>query len=484
MFQFLIIVASLVMFVFGLVSDAPDGDLKLLAFSFVPTLLMVAAIGIFRIKDTFHPLALISYILFLSVPLKTFFLLYLDEDGVGKYTSLGIYDVDILWGGIRVITVAIVALLAGYGLHAVLGSKSAPSSVRDFRASSFRTAGLMAIATSAVAAILFINATGAWGDLLSGRIFTKRYTEADGQTVVAAFTYLRILGQTVPQVVFLGGLNFILGSKLSSVFDKLILALLFAFSMIIPLISSSRLELAYLFIFITIFIHYYIRKIPTRTIVVLGVFLLATLTILGELRRTQGSYYGGEVEFGAHRIIEQTVGRAYFMDIGKTSAIVAAFPKDLDYLHGESLLKIFIAPIPRSLWPDKPLLALNKFVEDEVLQRDTSSGVPPGFVGEMYMNFGYFGVIVGNLLVGIFMSIIYSKISNNNRNVNGVMLIIITVLTAMTLYTVEITNFVSALFRYYAAFFLFVFPYTEKKSLRRRASIVPPTFRGPSPANP
>lgn len=72
------------------------------------------------------------------------------------------------------------------------------------------------------------------------------------------------------------------------------------------------------------------------------------------------------------------------------------------YLYGRSFVDAAIAPIPRAIWPDKPVEGgSGRIVNDMTgltLNRNTSWGV--GNVMEFYINFGLWSLIPGFLLLG------------------------------------------------------------------------------------
>jgi oligosaccharide repeat unit polymerase len=73
------------------------------------------------------------------------------------------------------------------------------------------------------------------------------------------------------------------------------------------------------------------------------------------------------------------------------------FPDKMEYQYGYPYIVQLLNPIPRFLWKDKPKLAtgnltarlagtVNEYGEEWV-------SISPGLIGEMYMNFGVFGII-------------------------------------------------------------------------------------------
>ena len=83
------------------------------------------------------------------------------------------------------------------------------------------------------------------------------------------------------------------------------------------------------------------------------------------------------------------LGYAYF-----TRRAFALFPDVHPYLYGQSYYRLLFVPVPRSLWPEKPENSQRIFarVHDRRLAKRGTT-IPPGIVGDLYINFGKFGVI-------------------------------------------------------------------------------------------
>jgi hypothetical protein len=79
-----------------------------------------------------------------------------------------------------------------------------------------------------------------------------------------------------------------------------------------------------------------------------------------------------------------------------------------EFARGETIWDAVLSPIPRALWPDKPIAAgsgnlVSRFTGLKFAE-DTSVGI--GHVMEWYVNFGGVGVFLGSLLFGIVLAFI------------------------------------------------------------------------------
>lgn len=93
-----------------------------------------------------------------------------------------------------------------------------------------------------------------------------------------------------------------------------------------------------------------------------------------------------------------------FIQLQTMIVLVGRVPHDLGYQLGRTYLATVTMPVPRGLWPDKPLPSTGVFTlafwPDSWLMNGTT--LPPGLFGEFYLNFGWVGVAVGAFLFARF----------------------------------------------------------------------------------
>jgi hypothetical protein len=103
------------------------------------------------------------------------------------------------------------------------------------------------------------------------------------------------------------------------------------------------------------------------------------------------------------KAVEMRLNRNYY--VGLTAHRIDSGA--VDYASGETLLDAIIAPIPRVLWPDKPIISglsvlFSKYTGLPV-SPGTSSGV--GILLESYINFGSAGVVAMFAIYGIVLGL-------------------------------------------------------------------------------
>ncbi len=448
-------------------------DYMTLSLGLMPSLLCSLAILYKRDNDLISPLYMLLYMLFLGVFCKALYLLFFDYDGDAQLIVLAGLDHGVLWDGGVLLLIATVTGLCGY-LMVRTPARSPVNSKPIASLAATRVFAIAAFVIGSVVLYLFIKELGIDEAIAEGALSAKRVDEDTVGNAArgAAFGYMRMGAQTLPQVAFfLHATNMIAQKNQASLFDWLALVAVAFLSLILPFLTSSRTEMIYLGIILLSIWHYSVKRISVLKGAAAVVVALVFLTLMGQLRTMSSAANAEDKEFSVsvESILKATVGRAYFMDIGKTSVIVNAVPDRVDYLYGESLVLFIVGPIPRSIWLEKPAVRIGLFVGQEIYGRDNASGVPPGYVGELYMNFGYPAVVIGMLLYGWVAAQAYNMLILKERTpLKVVIFCVINMLMAFSLLTGDVTGMMSQLFRYGVPLLLFMLLF-RRGHLRKNA---------------
>jgi hypothetical protein len=89
-----------------------------------------------------------------------------------------------------------------------------------------------------------------------------------------------------------------------------------------------------------------------------------------------------------------------FVALDSFSTIIAAGPNQFPFRYGGTYVDTVLFVIPRSLWPAKPR-SFSFAVGQYLFGLDTD--IPPGYIGELYINFHVVGIIVGMYLMGLLL---------------------------------------------------------------------------------
>ena len=186
-----------------------------------------------------------------------------------------------------------------------------------------------------------------------------------------------------------------------AVFQLMVLGTLFLLSIAFPFYSSSRAAMVWVVIGFVGTLYYMDQRIFTpKTIIA-----LCTIGVLfGFATFVRNS--GDEI----YRSVGERVGRVLLNrhgpDIAVTSHVVQNIPHKLEYQNGKTIAVWLIAPIPRELMPNKPLIHSGPIIGQQIFGTAVS-GVPPGIIAELYWNFHVIGVLFGCILFGAFLKIVY-----------------------------------------------------------------------------
>lgn len=108
-------------------------------------------------------------------------------------------------------------------------------------------------------------------------------------------------------------------------------------------------------------------------------------------------------------VYDETIDRGGFFDRSATLAQVSATVKLVNasgFYNGRASEPLLVAVVPRFLWPDKPKIALGQWFAVEIGTStfgdaaNANNSVNITIPGELYLDFGWFGVIIGCFLFG------------------------------------------------------------------------------------
>lgn len=480
-----------------LVSEVYYGTTLLgsLGFALIPATVVAVAILAIDDRDVFSPLYWLLYLLVVSVFGKTLYLMSTSYE-YAQLVSLDGRDLEILTGGFIAMSIGAVAFALGY--TTIRGRTRRPSGVRPthpqveftdtahYNSGAYQLFLTVCFLLSLICLARFSIAFDLVSELKRGVIIAKRvHEETVGNSLRgSSFGYLRWGAVTLPQVVVLATFVIFLHKRIPMRRAvKWLVAGLAIISLVIPLLTSARLELMYLFVMLGAAWHYYRRPISLVKITTLGLALILATSLLGYARYAQRAT-SGSASFSLAVLADKTMGSAYFMDIGKTSVIVDTVPDQVPYQLGSSYALFLLAPIPRTLWPEKPNVRISSFVGDQIYTRADDSGVPPGFVGEAYLNFGHVGVFVMMGLLGALSARIYrSLVVQSRRPLARLWYIFFVIVFAFSLLSGDFTLTVSQAGRYGLVLFLIdrVLFRREMKAARRPRSRTRSGARRPQP---
>lgn len=277
--------------------------------------------------------------------------------------------------------------------------RSYAARVNDVPAWSTRRVLLVTLAVLAVAAFGVAMLIGTDPDSLLGKRFNTIEGGSANRVTTIAYAWLRL--SYLAHAALIPLLVWRLRSPRARAWQYTALVVLAAAAAGIgPLTGNSRAGVALIVLDVVVISSALVRKLPVVRMIVL---LIATGAGMGWMLSVRSKRVGFLDSFG-----QMLIGRDLF-DIGKTAHILALQP---GVLNGQTLWGWLVFPFPQSALPfPKPMFtALGQWVYHNAYGGTTLSGVPAGLIGELWLNIGPIGVIVGFLLLGLVVGWMYGAL--------------------------------------------------------------------------
>ena len=181
-------------------------------------------------------------------------------------------------------------------------------------------------------------------------------------------------------------------------FRKIIAFLFLTYAFARALNSGTRSQVAEVFLPIAAAIYWRLSEKLKRYALVFGLPLIAVAFLIYSAASVLGRDKGN-IDWEKASEADY-VGFEMFREL---LFITKAVPDDFDFKLGRTYFVQAVNPIPRAIWPDKPIddagLELAK-LKGAVAGGDAYLTISPGLIGEMYWNFGIPGVIIISMLLG------------------------------------------------------------------------------------
>ncbi|WP_209121734.1 O-antigen polymerase [Alkalihalobacillus sp. BA299] len=161
-----------------------------------------------------------------------------------------------------------------------------------------------------------------------------------------------------------------------------------------------------------VFYNYYYKKVNLKKLTLIGLILVIFYQIYGEFRLL------GEVSAESEPFFTRVVN--VIEDVRHDDITAASiYVVDADeskLLLGRPLINLFLAPIPRGIYENKPIIAESAIVGELVLGGGQGYGLPPGIFGYGYLNFKWIGVIIFAAISGLTVRFFYEKLVGFYKN--------------------------------------------------------------------
>ncbi len=251
------------------------------------------------------------------------------------------------------------------------------------------------------------------------------------------FSSLGSIGSLINLVGIMGIMFFSrLWSKLESVKYRTY-AFILLFFQVLGAILFSYLRVALIGPFVIMFLGYFVGKgdikyIFTYRAIPFIIIIFIFIQFFGKL----GEYRSNFSEVFTSSFVNEGNGeevekRGTFIErsanISQLSNIFKLVQRN-GFYNGSVSGNLVAALIPRFLWPDKPEIQLGSWFAVEIgagyiVDDKSNNSINMTVPGELYLDFGWWGVGIGCFLVGVFMALIWNTTAfyESDYNLTGVM---------------------------------------------------------------
>lgn len=386
--------------------------------------------------DWFHPLMYFGASLFLGTTFRSYFIIF--GKSAGAAFLMHGRTPDVLLPGAGLVLLGSAGIFLGYLLNRMRTSpRSQPAEIENevhgddsvtWNQRRINALIIVAIIIS-VCATLYIMASTVGGlqSISIENISQKRRIQIDSATnasgAYAVMTYFTWLSEW-ENYVFFASLIQVTGVKNRRVRD-VVLCLIAGFVAFIPsFVSSARTDMIVIAIGIVLILSWNVRL---RASYVFGAAIVMLVVFVGMMILRRQAQNESTSFSSVGEVFDIAYSTHNYVDVVKHAFLIDATPTDLPYFYGKSYFAWLYAPIPRSFWPDKPLLTDEIAVTRELFGgREHPTGIefggtPLGLFGESFRNFGFAGVFVVSFIYGALVWKFYRyfncgrPVSNNGK---------------------------------------------------------------------
>jgi len=233
--------------------------------------------------------------------------------------------------------------------------------------------------------------------------------------------------------------------KTSSFFPK---AMFFLCSTILLLSSNSKSPLFVLLVSMFVIYYYFKNRISTSKLFFISFFFMIFFVVwevvfreyfvIGELASYDSTISASQnfwIRFGDFFI-------GNFMQLQTVSIVIDHYQSGNNLLYGSSFLMIFLIALPRLIFPWKPLTAAGDFTVALWPEKFNYNGttLPPGLIGELYMNFSWAGIIIGIFIIGFIYGLLWKKFKADKDDVTYTILFAIALSLLLHIFRGELSS--------------------------------------------
>ncbi len=370
---------------------------------------LVLLVPVFFMKDfdIFEPICFVMLMVLPGTTLRSFYVAFVENDNVTRDVLMAKPAGFLILAGVLVL-VSIMALTAGYMVRV---PRMKLDGFRFLHRDKWRPGLLFCLivffcVTGVLATVLYLREMGVKSFVMSN-ISSKHFMEIPGSQYKTSLSYYQWAACATQPAFFLYFAWFATsGKKLYSGYAALGFVLC-VLAMAFPFLNSSRSGALEVVVVAIVMWHYLRRRITVKFVTKVIVISLVFVLVMAVLRKKPETFAGATKGISFEHILDTLIGNRQFYGIDKMGQIVDAVPEKFDYQFGNTLLSWLYAPIPRTMWPEKPPILLGPDISTKVYDTQGGGGTPPGIGPELYINFHIPGLLTGMFILGLLLKFLY-----------------------------------------------------------------------------
>ena len=338
----------------------------------------------------FEPITFVCFSVLMGLCLKTFYVILAFNTSIVVQDKLmvGLTIDDLAWST-TVLLIGLVMCVLGYLIFDknIVFSKKGNSSLSEPRLLFF---SVVVIAVSLAAFIIFVAVSNfSFSDVRD--LSQKRFSTADGGRLSNINYYIYRVALFCKAPMYFLFFVIITRGRFRSIHGVLfILALML--NIAATFFVSNKAGVILPFADLTVIYFILTGRLDLKKLVFFGGLVFVLVSIVAVFRSGDGAL--------GLTLFDHLFGGRYFIGVTKSAQIINAFPQQIDFFYGKTLISWLNVFLPDSLSTDDLYLTgLGKYLGFYVFGH-TNSGVPPGIITEIYINFGLAGVVIGMFLIG------------------------------------------------------------------------------------
>lgn len=211
------------------------------------------------------------------------------------------------------------------------------------------------------------------------------------------------------------------GARMALV-QKAGLLILFANAALLPFYSSTRSQIIYI-VLTALVVQVCLRgRISMRVLGKTGIAAVLILAISTFMRQqSEGSREAFNASTALRSVSDAMLINLNFSEVPKAVNVIASVPEHLAYSYGSTMTNYLLAWVPRSVWPEKPIIDPGVAVGVLVYHTD-GTAVPPGAIAEFYWAWGAGTLVIGSFLLGFTLRRLYELSRRHTAGVAGALI--------------------------------------------------------------